>query len=340
MDYQNIQLADKYLKEAFLGEYPLGQNNHGLLYQFYFNRINDAEYKFKRSSEHNLSFAEYNLGYLKEKENKIEEMIHHYTLASKYENESFKFRNQIIEDDEQLEISKSFIVFITNLKLVRYYLTQEETETNKEKTENYLMKAIFQPLFRLLFQQNNESYSFQFNFNKNEILSNLKDFFFKCPLFYKSNDSNWIVNDHNNDVKSITIYIQNKKENKENFKSKLKENSKIDVSFFKEKIKYILNMMNNEGKIEIIEENDNLNEIKFKFKEDDVIRYIKYPQNLYEKIFQDIHNIQQEIDSVIEEGMKILYEPPYYILFGRIKIFKDKKPIRKNINESFYKGFE
>ena len=38
--------------------------------------------------------------------------------------------------------------------------------------------------------------------------------------------------------------------------------------------------------------------------------------------------------------MKILYEPPYYILFGRIKIFKGEKPIKEIINESFYEGFK
>lgn len=37
--------------------------------------------------------------------------------------------------------------------------------------------------------------------------------------------------------------------------------------------------------------------------------------------------------------MKILYEPPYYILFGRIRNYQDAKQIRKDIDESFYEGF-
>ena len=42
--------------------------NADLFNQIYLKHIGNAEYLYERSSKHNFSLAEYNLGYLKEKE--------------------------------------------------------------------------------------------------------------------------------------------------------------------------------------------------------------------------------------------------------------------------------
>lgn len=55
---------------------------------------------------------------------------------------------------------------------------------------------------------------------------------------------------------------------------------------------------------------------------------------------KNVTNVNHEIDDVIQEGMKILYEPPYNILLGRIKITEPLKKISKNISKDFYDGFD
>ena len=52
-----------------------------------------------------------------------------------------------------------------------------------------------------------------------------------------------------------------------------------------------------------------------------------------------------EIQSIIFKMTKMLYEPPFAILLGRINIYKEiqvpKSNLnKKNINQQFYDGFE
>ncbi|KAK8898292.1 hypothetical protein M9Y10_000572 [Tritrichomonas musculus] len=66
----DIDKAIENIKEAAFGEYPFAQNNYGLLYQFYLNNQENANYFYHRSSKHQFALAEYNLGYLNEKDGK------------------------------------------------------------------------------------------------------------------------------------------------------------------------------------------------------------------------------------------------------------------------------
>lgn len=145
LDYKplKIELALKYIKEAAFApiEYPIGQNNLGLCYQYFSNEYDKAEYMFQRSSKHNLALAEYNLGYFYEKvknEGIDKKAIDHYLNASKNEEKPFAFNENIINDDERLNISQTYIICLTNLKLTSYFLSQ----ANNEKAEYFLTKAI------------------------------------------------------------------------------------------------------------------------------------------------------------------------------------------------------
>ena len=109
-------------KSAF-EEYPFGQNNLGLVYEFYLNSKGDAEYMYERSSKSNFPLSEYNLANLLEKEGNLKESINYYKRASDHENDVLVYRGKRIED-KRLEISKKFIICLTNLKLVDYYLAK------------------------------------------------------------------------------------------------------------------------------------------------------------------------------------------------------------------------
>lgn len=54
-----------------------------------------------------------------EKENKKKESIEYFKLASKHESEPLQFR-EITRYDKRLELSKTFIICFTNLKLTEY----------------------------------------------------------------------------------------------------------------------------------------------------------------------------------------------------------------------------
>lgn len=69
---------------------------------------------------HNFALALYNLGYLKEKDNKTVESILYYLKASENEDMPLMFHN-FHHVDKRLEISKTFVICLTNLKLVEYY---------------------------------------------------------------------------------------------------------------------------------------------------------------------------------------------------------------------------
>ena len=211
------QKKDNELAEKFLKEYPFGQNNYGLFCEFYLNKKENAIYMYNRSSKHQFSLAEFNLARICDEERKTEESMEHYKLVSEYENVITMFRNQPITDDERLNISKIFLTCFANLKLAQYYLN-EESEINIETAKHYLMKSMFQPLFRLLFLSTCNSYSFslKYIYQKGKIkISNLIDFYLNFPLF-KPNNSNcnssseWRISDTQTKEKKSTISIQNK----------------------------------------------------------------------------------------------------------------------------------
>ncbi|KAK8882523.1 hypothetical protein M9Y10_045165 [Tritrichomonas musculus] len=142
--FENKELSEKYLKEAGLNEFPFGQNCLGIFYQFYSNEIGNAQYLFEKASKSNFALSEFNLGYIYEGTWKNEESIEHCNKASDLENELIIFRNQKIEDG-RLEISKSFIICYTNLKLSLYYLTKSPIPLHEEISDDFLLKSIFRP---------------------------------------------------------------------------------------------------------------------------------------------------------------------------------------------------
>ena len=72
------------------------------------------------------------------------------------------------------------------------------------------------------------------------------------------------------------------------------------------------------------------------------------PSDLFDFVFQKDEywaSFIQQIREIIEEMYRVLYTPPYFILFGRIKIPKSLKKKSQNvnaidINQAFYEGFE
>lgn len=62
--FEDFEKSHSFIKEEAFAEFPYGQNNLGLLNQFYLNNIEYAEYMYERSSRHNFALGHYNLGYL------------------------------------------------------------------------------------------------------------------------------------------------------------------------------------------------------------------------------------------------------------------------------------
>lgn len=329
LQYQNIELASDYIKIAGLNEYPFGQNSLGLLHQYYKNFRGDSIHLFTKASKNKFVLSEFNLANLYEEEGNEKEAIKYYEKVSIDEDEPFVFKGDVIHD-ERLEISKILIVCFTNLKLTQYYLQQQRINNARD----YFIKAIFQPLFRLLYLLDDESYTFLFKYkikNRKIIFSNLKDFIFKFPLFNFSNgnvnsETGWIKNKKgtNEIILESQYIVQKYKENKE----------------FQETIKYIFDNMNKKNKFTLLLLSQN--EIRIKSKNEEIERCLYFSNFLYYMIFEDIEQIKEEIDDVIDQLKTILFEPPYPILFGRMIVRPKKKEVEKKIKEInylFYEGF-
>ena len=362
---QDVKLAEKYLKEAAFNEYPFGQNNLGLLFEFYLNSKYDAKHMYERSCEKHFALAHFNLGHFYEKEENIEEAFNQYRLASQYENSVYMFRDQIINDDERLNLSKTFLICFTNLKLVQLYLNNEPTPLDIEIAKEYLFKAIFNPLIRLLLNQNCISYSFHFR-SENEKISNINDFFLNFPLFNVENEesSEWKLIEQSSDKKKVISILHNEEckseendiisnknnQEKESLIEKLEEENNIVSQYnkryldthFKEQIESIIKEMNDQegsNKINLesnFDEDSNVNTIRFKKKEE-IERIFEYDNNLYNNLFVNIETLKIDIDNILKEINSIIYKQPYNILFGRIKQKQDIKNTNE-INQSFYDG--
>ena len=184
IDLNNIEKGCKYLKESAFGEYCLGQNNFGLYCKLYSNNRENAEYFFSKASKNNFSLAEYNLGYMKEEENKVDESINYFIKASEHEDEPLMFHNNIFFD-KKYEISKMFIMCLTNFKLTLFYLSQ----SNDEKAKFYFVKSLSK-LIRY------SRFRFHFIFKENQnIFSYLHLFILNYPFFNLQNQQGITNND-------------------------------------------------------------------------------------------------------------------------------------------------
>lgn len=148
---------------------------------------------------------------MNEKTQYYAESFDHYELAIKYENEPliFQFYKYF---DERLEISKSFIICFTNLKLCLHNIKFN----NIKLAINNFINAIFRPTFKLLFNKKCQSFLFNIKINQNQenaIKTNFKDFILNFPLFnnhiaIKQSNSFWKSFANSNDKKSKEIIIQ------------------------------------------------------------------------------------------------------------------------------------
>ena len=269
IEFQDIEKADKYIKEAAYGEYPFGQNNLGLLNYFYYHNLFHAKYMFQKASKQKFAIAEYNLGFLYEQSNIIEESIEMYKKASNDEDEPFIFRNKSYED-KRLNISKAFIICFTDLKLTFYYLSVSDYQESKK----YFIKS-----FSKFFMNEKSEYY------KNEVFTYFKEFICELPLFKMIEQQNFEKN--NNQEKIDQFYIKEKEvfmpQPKNNFiynnndkKHDLEQFFEFAISNYKEffitSIKQILQEMDKKlytppfrilfGRINIIKPKKQENEIK------------------------------------------------------------------------------
>ena len=233
LGYTDQDLAGKYLQKAGLNEYPFGQNNWGLLNQFFMKNINKAEYFFNKAATiYSFALSEYNLGYIYENvNNDFEEAIKHYKKALEYMNLPLIFHGNVIID-KRLQVSKSFVACFINLKLAYFSLLKDESQSNNEAKE-YFINSIFHILFTLLLDDLNDSYEFEFKLlnDGNGSSLNLKDFFFNFPLFKFSNQinkscSDWKIFEMNSNNKSRfrVIVIRCQRQNDQQNNEKILDN--------------------------------------------------------------------------------------------------------------------
>lgn len=227
-EYKNNDKADHHLKISGLSEYPFGKNSLGLFYESHLKNKEKAIQFFEGAANKNFTLSEFNLARLYEKdEEKHDISIQYLFKVVQHENEPLAFLNHFYYD-EQLEISKSFITCIANLKLCLYYLSQN----NFVSSQKYFINAIFRPIFKYLFSDYHQSYSFniEIKFDHNEkITTNFGDFIINFPM-YQYNDVNPISSIwdkiNNNDI-SKTILL--------NYKASINKNHQIHENNTKRK---------------------------------------------------------------------------------------------------------
>lgn len=348
----DLKKAEVNLKEAAFAEYPYGQNNFGLFYQFYLKDIDNAEYMYERSSKHHFALSEYNLGYLYENKGKTKESIEYYKKASKHVDEPLIFRKCECHD-KRLEISKKFIICLTNLKLTQYFLNEHIFD----ESEKYFMKAI-----KMLDSDNFYQYKYQ-KVKEENCFSYIKTFILSFPSFNLDNQPNINLKD----MKLITKadksdeFFLNEPANKEE-EDKTNDNLSINQSDDSDEKDNNANTKDKIVKKLFSKINDNINDIKKLEKiqdkeilesEEDVKEDLedleKEKKEENEDYFFDIiikdkdlkESFIKEIDDVINIMQTIIYTPPYSILFGRMNIEKSKSKFMstlKDINELFYEG--
>ena len=366
--FEDLEKSIEYIKESAFGEYPFGQNNYGLINQLFLNDIPKAEHFYKRSSKHNFSLAEFNLGYLREKTDRPQESIDFYINSSKHEDDPLIFQGKI-HFDERLEISKTFIICLTNLKLTDYYLSISDYEESRK----YFIKS-----FSKIHLKNEDiNYNFRFHLNRCEsqnIFSYLKSFILLFPLFNLKNQPYQTIQDYINELhlklpdfqeemninelsKEDEIISNKTNQNELIIKSDPQiEKSMITINNFKlielnNKMDQMKYEVSNKIESDIFEfcspiERINTNESK----SEGIILFTK-ADDLFDYVIQDDnikHIFINEIRSIIHSMETILYTPPYPILFGRINTVKPIyinpnlpvfHPYMKDINEIFYEGF-
>ncbi|KAK8835009.1 hypothetical protein M9Y10_020614 [Tritrichomonas musculus] len=344
IEYKNVDESKRFIKISAFSEYPFGQNNFGLLWQFYSNNDKyaevEADHMYARASEKYFALSEYNRGYLKEKENNIKESIKFYKLASDHEKVKLIFRN-IVHFDIRLEVSKIFILCYTNLKLCSYYLSVLDIKESRK----YFIRSVTKII--LFIQVLKRLYNLKFKY-ENKQISFLKKLILGFPLFNLKNQFklNEILDP------DIFDYFTNDENNPEPEEEDFRDNSDTSDDFLDENDKKIKEKID-----KMFEDKEKDNDMKFE-EEEDTYEHHEEEEICDEndqffndpgKYFDDYINNEEkrkkfikEINEIIEIMKSILYTPPYSILFGRIRLHQNALTvtrIKENINEEFYKGF-
>lgn len=312
--YFNINKAQNYFEETGFSEYIFGQSNCGVFYNYFCsNKKEKALYQFQKSAEKNFSLAEYNLGYLYEIDGEISKAINYYSNASNHDDFVIRLFGEIMIDN-RLEISKTFICCLANLKLIRYYMSKSDFKLAKNffiRMINQLEKEYIR-YKSILEIDKNIDYKFQFGFctdpNQNAF-SYLNHFVINYPLFNLKNQKN-LSNE-------IILKLNLNQENKLQFNlEKIVDNDNLI------KLSSQLKKIQNCSKKDI-ELNEKLIDEKTEVNNVDLNDSIKNnPEYLFEfAILPDFQNdFVKEINEIHDLMMNIAHTYPYPILFGRIYI--------------------
>ena len=359
IQFQDLEKANIYIKEAAFGEYPFAQNNYGLLKEIYFNKIDDAKYMYKKSAKKKFALADFNLAKLYEKQGKIEKSIKHYIIASENEDSPLIFHNFEFFDI-LLFISTIFIMCFTNLKLTEYYFSK----SNFKESKKYFLKAFAK--FNL--NDPKTTYQFKLVYHKGkikDIFTYIKKFILNFPLFHQSD-----FNLANNKYKEIRTQQVNQANSEQNVDYENSEQN-VDYENSEQNNDHENSEQNNDHEIKNKKifkacQKENF-DIKLKSKQNDYLEKINQYEfyenemqiNEDKQTFVDLGDLYDfmisdtdikkvfinEIKIIIDTMKDMIYTPPYHILFGRIENDKHKKTQNsnetvQNINELFYEGLE
>lgn len=199
-------------------------------------------YYYKKASNKNYPLAEFNLGQLIERTEGIEEAINYYVSASKHEKEKFIYHKYEV-NDELINLSLSFIILLTNLKLIHYYINKEK----EEKAEEYIIKIYNQIM-------NPSDDKKLIILNEHNIITKIRKLFI-ISTFSKKNNINSlkksdiiISNSHQIDNKIILFDSIQRPIKDQNQKNKCKEiqfshENKTNLKLFLDEISKIIDLM-------------------------------------------------------------------------------------------------
>ncbi|KAK8886404.1 hypothetical protein M9Y10_041867 [Tritrichomonas musculus] len=246
LENNNLQLAEKYLKIAVFSELSHAQNNYGLVGQFIHKNIMNSDYWYDRASKQKFAISEFIFGHEKDSEKKYDDAIKHYLLAIQYECEPLKSWINNFIFDKRLDISKIFLIFFANLKLTLYNVDVK-----------YFINCIFRPVIKLLLENNDKSFYFNWEIIKNggeSIMTNLHKFIFGFLLFDMQNltkiNSNCGWNEfEDQEFKTVMIDFKYKGNDLDNKKSEGNEYSNTNKEnlhiFLSEEVQNIINYYKN-----------------------------------------------------------------------------------------------
>lgn len=228
-----------YIQKAAEYDFIFAKNNYGLLHEYYFENQEhvimeqEAIKLYENASRYNFPLAFYNLGHMEER-NDFKKAIEYYEKASKYEDEPLKYNGEIIQD-EVYDLSKVFIMCLTNLKLAHYYLSIPE---HQNVSRNYFILA----LAKLINNCKDKYNQFQIAFDENSPKNPIFDSYIENFIFNTSNFGYLIENPK---IRKINIMNEYNTLNFVHQMNQIKNNDKVLVDYL---------IDNEEPRIEIIDD--------------------------------------------------------------------------------------